>query len=281
MRVIRLADLLAHKYELASEGAASLQDTLRDVEGKLKDAYNNYIDLKVSKSKAYVAIPILAHQGEAHCQKIVGHMQFILANIKSLIAKPVRLFKALNKVLALISSLDETIKNTKKKSPQHLPDHPTLNMNNSDLSRLENSLKRFSSLIVAAAQKLQPIAVELAKVETDEGEEPEDFSLQGDVVVPEALPLTRNERRDFFLMYPNEAAAYGFTGSQITDNLDTVMQILDDPGMSKEFDTFVKAIKRGHVPKNGALIKNLADKIRDLIGHRQANVSALENKPIL
>ena len=85
MRIFKLADLLAHKYELVSEGA-SLQDTLRDVENKLKDAYNNYIDLKVIKSKAYNAIPILAHQGEAHCQKIVGHMQFILANIKTLIA---------------------------------------------------------------------------------------------------------------------------------------------------------------------------------------------------
>lgn len=275
MSIFRLADLLAHKYELVSEGA-SLQDTLRDVEGKLKDAYNNYIDLKVSKSKAYVAIPILAHQGEPHCQKIVGHMQFILANIKTLIAKPVRLFKALNKVLALISSLDETIKNTKKKSPEHLPDHPTLNMGHNDLSRLENSLKRFSSLIVTAAQKLQPIAVELAKVETEEGEEPEDFSLQGNIVVPEAKPLTRNEIRDFFLMYPNEAAAYGFTGDDSQENLDIISALIEEQGMSREFGKFVRAIKGKGNPDNGNLIRQMANSINNALrARKQTNFPAL------
>lgn len=198
-------------------------------------------------------------------------MQIITANINDLIKTPARLFKAINKVLALISSLDEAIKNSKKKSPEHLPNQQTLNASLSDLSRLENSLKRFSSLMVSSAKLLKPF------VPPDE--EGNEATLEGDVVVPEALPLTKAERRQFFLMYPHEAAAYGFSGPSLVDNLDIVLQILEEPGMSREFDKFVRAIKQQEVPRNGALIKGLADKIRQLIESRQTNVSALENKP--
>lgn len=272
MRIFRLADLVAHKYELVSEGAASLQTVLRDVESKIKDAFRNYIDLKTVTSKAYNAIPVMAHQGEPHCQKIVGHMQIITANIKELIAHPARLFKALNKILALISSLDEAIKNTKKKSPEHLPTQQVLNATLSDLSRLENSLKRFSSLIVSAAKLLQPF------VPPDE--EGKGAELEGNVVVPEALPLTKNERRNFFLDHPNEAAAYGFTGPTLLDNLDIVLKILEEPGMSREFDKFVRAVKGKGNPENGNVIRQMAQSISELIQRRQStNLSALESKP--
>lgn len=270
MSVIRLADLLAHKYGLVSE-AASLQNVMREVETKIKDAYRNYIDLKTITSKAYNAIAVMAHQGEPHCQKIVGHMQFITANINNLLQRPATLFKHINKILALISSLDEAIKNTKKKSPEHLPTQQVLNATLSDLSRLENSLKRFSSMMVSVAKLLKPF------VPPDE--EGKEVELEGDVVVPGALPLTKNERRLFFLHYPAQAAEYGFTGPEIIDNLDIVLHILEEPGMSREFDRFARAIKQQEIPKNGDVIRSMANKIRQLIANRQTNVSALESKP--
>jgi hypothetical protein len=269
--MFRLADFLAHKYELVSEGA-SLQSVLRDVETKVKDAYRNYIDLKTVTSKAYNAIPIMAHQGEPHCQKIVGHMQIITANINELVQHPARLFKAINKILALISSLDEAIKNTKKKSSEHLPTQQALNANLSDLSRLENSLKRFSSLMVGAAKLLKPFVPP-----DDEGKEAE---LEGNVVVPEALPLTKHERRQFFLEHPNEVAAYGFDGPDLIGNLDIVLRILEEPGMAREFDKFARAVKGKGNPENGAKIREMAQNISALIQRQKStNLSALESKP--
>lgn len=272
--MFRLADSLAHKYGLVSTAAEppTLQEVLRDVESNVKNAFRNYIDLKTITSKAYNAIPIFAHQGEPHCQKIVGHMQFITANINTLLGKPARLFKEINKVLALITSLVETIKNTKKKSPEVLPNEQVRNSTNNDLSRLENSLKRFSSLMVQSASLLQPFAKKL-------GDDEEDTALQGEVVVPEAKPLTKNERRQFFLMYPNEAAEYGFT-SDLVGNLDVLQKFLEESGMSVEFDKFVRAIKGKGNPENGNLIKAWTKQIKASLP-RQTNVSALEGNPTL
>ena len=271
MKVIRLADRLAHKYELVSEGA-SLQSVMRDVETKIKDAYRNYIDPGTVTSKAYNAIPVMAHQGEPHCQKITGHMHIITANIDTLVQNPAQLFKQVQKVLALIKSLDETIKNTKKRPIERLPTQQVLNATLSDLSRLENSLKRFSSLMVGAAKLLKPF------VPPDEkGKEAE---LAGDIVQPEAQPVTKHDRRQFFVMYPNEAAAYGFDMDSLIDNLDIVTNLLEEPNMSREFDKFIRAIKGKGNPENGAAIRQIAKSINELIQRRKStNVPALENKP--
>lgn len=269
-RLSRLADILESKHYLVSQ-AADIKDVMRDIVENITAAFVHYIDPKTIKSKAYNAIPVFASRQEPHCLKIMGYMYKIMSQIDTLKADPSELYGELDKVLALISGLDEAIKETKKKTRDFLPTQQVLNDNRSDLKRLEESLKRFSSLIFKAARPLH----RMLQKETP---------MSGGETTPEVLPLTKEQRRQA-IAYDPDLANYGFNSPDIVENLDLATRLLDEPGMGAKFDRLVRAIKRSGATRGptaetsaevSAFLQFFKQKISEL---KQTNLPALEKMP--
>ena len=269
-RLSRLADILNSKHNLVSE-AADIKDVMRDIVENITLAFANYIDPKTIKSKAYNAIPAFASRNEPHSLKIMGYMYKIMSQIDTLKTTPSDLYEELDKVLALVSALDVAIKGTQKQTREALPSQQVLNENRSDLKRLEESLKRFSSLITKAARPLH----RLLQKETP---------MSGGETTPDVLPLTKEQRRHM-IAYDPDLARYGFDSPDIVENLEIATKLLDEPGMGAKFDKLVRAIKRssktrGPTTETSAEVAAFVDffkqKIREL---KQTNLPALEKMP--
>lgn len=268
-RLNRLADILESKHFLVSE--ADIKDVMHSVVSNITNAFVHYIDPKTVKSKAYNGIPAFASVKEPHCLKIMGYMYKIMSQIDVLKTTPQDLYEELDKVLALVAGLDEAIKETKKKTRDFLPTQQVLNDNRSDLKRLEESLKRFSSLISQAARPLH----KMLRKETP---------MSGGETTSEVLPLTKEQRRQA-IAYDPDLANYGFNSPDIVENLDLAQRLLDEPGMGAKFDKLVRAIKRSGTTRGPtaetsaevtAFLQFLKQRISEL---KQTNLPALEKMP--
>ena len=269
MRILRLAQLFELKYSLKAE-AASIQDVMRDVVEKIKLVFLNYIDPKSVTSKAYNGIPVFASRNEPHCNKIMGHMYFIVAQIDELSARPGELYTHVNKVLALTDELDKAIKHTKKQTKEFLPSQQVLNDNRSDLKRLEESIRRVSHQMTEVAKVLKRFLTDPA-------------AIQGGTIVPGILPLSK-EQRLHFLRTP-EAEQYGFNAPDIIDNLDVLQRLFEEPGFTEKYDRLVRAVKsssakRGPSEQTSSEIIDLVKYIKQRIMDRgQTNLPALQKMP--
>ena len=255
--------MFEYKYGLITKSAA-IQDVMRDIKEDIKLAFMNYIDPKTVTSKAYNAIPVFATRGEAHCLKITGHMQKMVDELDTLIQHPAHLFAMVNKVLALIDDLDKDIKETKTKSHPSLPSQQALHSYRNDLKRLEESLRRFSSMMVKQAKRLQKFL-------------PDAIPLEGGVVESTVVPLSKEQLLLF--LYTPLATKYGLNRPDIVGNLDILEKMFNTPqyeGMRQKFETMIRALKRGHVPKDGPEVAAMAKAIRDRYDQRSTNEGALD-----
>lgn len=259
MRIARLAQIFELKHNLQSQGA-SIQDVINGVKENILTVFRMYIDPKTITSKSYGAVPVFAEQGEPHCKKIMEQMYTLVAKLDVLAANPPLLFRAVNTILGTVSELDGAIKQTRSgKSPEFIPTQQVLNKYRHELKKLEESLKRISSILVKQAKVLQKFL-------------PSETELSGDVVVPERMPLSKEKLRMFTLT--PAAQTYGL------DDIVLLEKFLDtDPEMRELITTLINAIDRGRVPKDGPEVAAVAKSIKQRLKEQTTNLPALEQTP--
>jgi len=239
MRIDRLAQLLELKYHLKSAVAPSIQDVMRGIKSEILTTYKVYIDPKTA-AKSYNAIPFFAQQGEVNCQQILEDMTDMVAKIDKLAAQPARLFRAVNEILGSISELDAIIKEGRE-SPERLDRQSQLNQYRHEVKKLEESLKRVSSMLVKQAKILQKFVP---------GQE-----LAGSVVVPRRKPLSK----DKLLMFMKTPVAHSFG----LDRMDMMTKLLEDHQLREKLTTVINAVDRGHLPVDGPEISaTVADMVK-------------------
>lgn len=254
MNIFKLAKFYESKYGLKAE-AASIQDVMNDVKKEIVNAYKLYVDPKTAKEPA---IAIFAQAGEPSAAKILAYMTALTAKIDTLAAKPALFYRAVNKVLENINSLDKAMK-AGEKPVERLPKESVRNQLRHYKRTLGTVLQRLSSILVKQAKILQKFLIT-------------DIPLAGGLVVPERKPLSKEK----LLMFTRTPAAqqYGL------DNLDVMGQILAYPPLRESVTTLINAIDRGHIPIDGPEVAAEAKAIREWLDRqKQTNLPALQQEP--
>ncbi len=156
MRIVRLAQLLEYKYDLAATaGPKELEQKLNDVRQEILDAYNHYINIDSKNLKpAYNIVPLLAESGEKFSKQVIALMEDLVNDIDTIDLHD--LFAKVQNVLAVIDELQ-----TGKKTDVRNSIHDMFTMRrDTDKNRREIAKSKFENVVF---KKLAAILQKAAK----------------------------------------------------------------------------------------------------------------------
>lgn len=258
MRLIRLAQLLEHKYNLKSE-AAAIEDVINSIKKDIINAYNLYVNSDTAKEPV---LQILADAGEPFSKALVTAMEKMVSNIDVLAATPHLLFRHLNKILGAIKSVKSDPENKLRESIHSAlrgSKESERNYREHLKSKLEMILSRVSSILEKQAIVLQKFL-------------PKEVPLEGGRVEPQRKELSKEKLLMFMKTPP--AQRFGL------DSMDVMTRLLSYPDLKQKITTLINAIDRGHAPLDGPEVSAEAQEIKRLFEERQqTNLPALEQQP--
>jgi hypothetical protein len=258
MRIARLADLLAHKYELVSEGVPSAS-TVAEVKKELLNAYKLYVNAKTAKEPI---LQMLADAGETFSKTLVSMFEGLIASLDK--HSNTQLFFKLNNMLGMIndmkndkdfpvrSFIHDAVKVTKE-SERNYREHLK--------SKFEMIISRISSILEREAKKLKSTLPLGAPTDLEAGR-----------VEPQRKDLSKEK----LLMFMRSPAAQHYK----LDNIDVMQKIIAYPDTKTKLVTLINSIDRGHIPIDGPEVMAEAQAIRKLLDRQeQTNLPALEHTP--
>jgi hypothetical protein len=260
MRIYRLAQIFEQKLQAQGgllDDPPAPAKIIESVKQDLLNAYRSHIDVKTAK---YPVLKMLADTGEEFSALIIAHMTELAANIDELGAKPSDLFKKVNKLLGIINQAHTALANKKipvlHGSQERMQRESERNFVNHVGSKFSTTLRYLSSTLVKCAKVLQRFL-------------PKETALEGGAVSQVRKPLSKEKLR-MFMLTP-AAQAYGL------DNMDVMTKVLEEPELREMLTTVINAVDRGHVPRDGSDISEIAKTIKKRIQEKkQTNLTELE-----
>jgi len=257
MRIARLADLLADKYEMVSEGASSAE-TVKEVKRELINAYRLYVNSKTAKEPI---LQMLADAGETFSKTLISMFEGIIASLDK--HSNSQLFARMNNILGMINDMKND-KDFPVRSFIHDAVRVTKDSERNYRERLKSKFEvivsRLSSILEREAKRLQttlplgaPTGLEAGRVE----------------------PQRKELSREKLLMFMRTPAAqfYGL------DNIDVMTQALSYSDVKEKITTLVNSIDRGHLPADGPEVMAETRTIKSWLDSKQTNLPALEQTP--
>lgn len=237
MRLVRLANLLALKYNFKSEAALTFTPEMKR---ELKQAFNNYVNAD-SPSITEPILQMLADSGEPVSSSIVSNMQDLIANLDH---------HYQDKLTSIMQNVVDAITPETKAEVLRFIDNNT----KSATEAQRNHRKRLKSKFDTVTRPLVSILSKMLGKQ-------------------KLLPQKRMElSKEKLLMFSRTPAAkkYGF------DSLDVLGKLLQYEDTRNKLTSLINAVDRGHLPIDGPEIAAEAAEIIRLFKEKQNNESYFE-----
>lgn len=254
MRMFRLADLLAHKYELVSTGVgAPAPHTLEQVKKSIRNAYDLYVNPNKAKEPV---IQMIANINEPYSKRLMSAMTKFIAELDTL--TPTRILNRLVKIANDLYEMSESHEAAVRKSIHEA----VRRLRTPDENYRELIKSKFGMAIYRLSSQFVDIASILSKSMEAEGR----VRIPPKVELPPPKALSKDQRRNF--LYDPKAKAAGI------DSLDIMQQVMDTNKGPLLLDTLIRS--KTPNPPVLAAIKKITDRIKAKMSIKETNVQELE-----
>lgn len=263
MEMIRLAKYLEIKYNLTSKGSSN--DEIQKVRRNLAKFYDTWLIGPKVKDQS---ILVWSKKGTGEEFNQIDELVKIVHELSGPKEFSVTLlYKKLKRALGLSQLLkDKTLGLIKDEII-----FTTIGLKETDKNKIraqESKIRTFLRMLDSVYEESKNAIGKYVPIEIKN--EIDNEALPGGYEDQKRKPLSK----DKLLRFINTLTAqtYGF------NSLDMLEKLLDEPGTRDKLTTLINAVDRGHSPKDGPEIMNLAKSIRKYIDSLETNKDIFENE---